>query len=104
MPAAIHYLPFRLSHRRSWRAQARDRSTTSSRTRSKYMSVTPTSSSQSPTTPIAPAIQQLINANQPANTITSSSGTNSSAVSQTQFLQLLTAQLQNQDPTKPMDD
>lgn len=66
------------------------------------MSVTPTSSS--PATPIAPAIQQLINANQPANTIPTSSGTNSSAVSQTQFLQLLTAQLQNQDPTKPMDD
>lgn len=58
------------------------------------------------------SINQLINANQPSTTGTtaatpttsSSSGTAAANISSTEFLQLLTAQLQNQDPTKPMDD
>lgn len=52
------------------------------------------------------SINQLINVNQPTTTPTtsSSSGTGASNVSATEFLQLLTAQLQNQDPTQPMDD
>lgn len=65
------------------------------------MSVTPISSQQNQNVP--PAIQQLINANQPA-TAASTATSNPSQVSQTQFLTLLTAQLQNQDPMHPMDD
>lgn len=66
------------------------------------MSVTPVSS-QSPNNQVAPGIQNLINANQPSSTAAAAS-TNPSSVNQFQFLQLLTAQLQNQDPTQPMDD
>jgi flagellar basal-body rod modification protein FlgD len=63
------------------------------------MSVTPVSSQNNQN--VAPGIQQLINANQPASPTAATSG---GQVSQTQFLQLLTAQLQNQDPMHPMDD
>jgi flagellar basal-body rod modification protein FlgD len=51
------------------------------------------------------SISQITNINQPgSSTSSSSSPTNPSQVSEFQFLQLLTAQLQNQDPTSPMDD
>jgi flagellar basal-body rod modification protein FlgD len=62
------------------------------------MAVTPISALQNQNVP--PAIQQLIGANQPSN----AAPTNSSTVDQTQFLTLLTTQLQNQDPMHPMDD
>lgn len=69
------------------------------------MSVTPISST-SPNNTLPPALQNLINVNQPSSgaTTSSNSSTNPSQVSETQFLQLLTAQLQNQDPMQPMDD
>ncbi|HXP93523.1 MAG TPA: flagellar hook capping FlgD N-terminal domain-containing protein [Candidatus Binatia bacterium] len=70
------------------------------------MAVTPISSQNNQN--VAPAIQQLINANQPGSTQgganSSTAASNPSSVSQFQFLQLLTAQLQNQDPLHPMDD
>ncbi len=70
------------------------------------MAVTPISSQTNQN--VAPAIQQLINANQPGSTQggtnSSTASTNPNSVSQFQFLQLLTAQLQNQDPLHPMDD
>jgi flagellar basal-body rod modification protein FlgD len=64
------------------------------------MAVTPISSQTNQNLP--PAIQQLVNANQPASA--ANPGTNPSQISQTQFLQLLTSQLKNQDPMHPMDD
>lgn len=66
------------------------------------MSTVPTT-----TTPnVSPAIQQLMNANQPGATTsgTTPTATNPTGVNEFQFLQLLTAQLQNQDPMQPMDD
>src|SRR5579884_3047741 len=65
------------------------------------MTITPTSSQNNQN--IAPAIQQLMNANQPTSASSSSSSSNT-APSETDFLQMLTAQLQNQDPMQPMDD
>lgn len=51
------------------------------------------------------SIDQLININQPGSSSSSStSASNPTGVSENEFLQLLTAQLQNQDPTQPMDD
>jgi flagellar basal-body rod modification protein FlgD len=44
-----------------------------------------------------------MNANQPTSASSSSSSSNT-APSETDFLQMLTAQLQNQDPMQPMDD
>ena len=61
------------------------------------------------TSPSSTGINGLININQPGSAQTganpsSTGSTAAGSVSQFQFLQLLTAQLQNQDPMHPMDD
>ena len=48
----------------------------------------------------APPINSLINVNQPS---TSSSNSSNSSLGPNAFLQLLTTELQNQDPTQPQD-
>ncbi len=49
-------------------------------------------------------INQLINPAVPSTSLTTATGTSNSQLGETQFLQLLTTQLQNQDPLNPMDD
>jgi len=50
------------------------------------------------------SISQLVNTGQSSTTPASSTSTASSAISESEFLTLLTTQLQNQDPLSPMDN
>jgi|HubBroStandDraft_1064217.scaffolds.fasta_scaffold07237_7 flagellar basal-body rod modification protein FlgD len=50
------------------------------------------------------SISQLVNTGQSSTPAASSTSTASSAISESEFLTLLTTQLQNQDPLNPMDN
>src|SRR5580658_3269097 len=54
--------------------------------------------------PMSTSISQLVNTGQSSTPAASSTSTASSAISESEFLTLLTTQLQNQDPLNPMDN